>query len=654
MAHAMYQAFENETYKAEESERPSNIYSNEMASVICPQESRRDRGDHAHLNSESSLTPLISSESPGGELLVDKDNCGNRKDLDMLSLTKRNGPERSVSVNSEGGMPLPPAPHSKPQPRVFSKKAKGVSGDPMPIPGSQKRSQDRLRSHDSGVEPELWEMSPKGSGDFSVQAASLTPSASPPDLSFSRDFDQDSSLENIPGTACPYLTPIDPDEPEHQSNGSFSERVAGGPSSPVTEPSFGSLTRRENGEPHHIRFDSGVGDSDSERSSKRVRTTSDAPSSIASSSYPRLRLSTHYEQHYEDIDAYRKYIRPENTASTSQPKPSNGVAHNGLPAGAPRVNIQGVTNTDSDDHTHRAAVQRFAQRPYLDPRNASLPHTYSPLDMNRYANQTKSETVKPAHSVKTRGFCCCLVTVLVLIFFMTSAALSLGIYLLIKDGETTSTVTISPSVNTVITNSSGQVQIVDDLQETLASLQTDVDRFKRENAALKSELDKLKSHVTNEVQPLYRELTLLTTQQRDTVASMRVLENHLTTAIANISLTPGPQGPTGVANFSLCEHRFLSEIKASSPRYTTDTRYLPDDSDLQNLFVLFAYCDKKGATGTQLKRQTVTVSNVEYYKYKCVCSGQVSGEVSTVCTVHAIVCPTLQGASVAQWITNPP
>lgn len=629
MANLVFNSFENEAYGFEESghtleELTKGDYG--MTSDTDQDESNGGARRLASLQSSNSLAPLLTRESPVPVF--------NSARFETVEMPQSGTISTQSSLVSNGNLSPPPLPHFKSHPRVFSKKGKGLDQGSVPIPGPRTRpALDITRS----PEEEGWEMSARDSTDSGLRSGSLESPSSPQEWCFSRQFDIDRREEE---EGCSYLKPLESPTLTQPESGefTFSENNVCSPTDSRREftPPFRDTV--ELGQ--NRRFDSGIGDSDSEHgSSRRKRTASEAPSSTsASSSYPRLaRLSTHPEQHYEDIDAYKKYVMPDKSETLENMRPANGSVLQGR-SQLPVVNISGVTHTESRDHASATTTQSHPMvRPYLDPRTASLPHTYSHLENNGYMIGPKV-----VESDKTRSCCCGLVIVLVLIFVMSAAALSVGIYLVIND-ELESSSTSTNQVGTLgSSNNSGLAKTLSMLEEKIAELQKDLVDLQRENTNLKADLGRIKDDVSNEVQPLYKEVSYLRNTQRDTNQSMTVIENRLTSRIDNISLTPGPQGPVGVANFSLCLLKSSAQSADSSNVSPTISPLLPNDRDIQDHVAIFAYCTMTGAQKVQLEFERSLRPTISDIQYKCVCTGTESGVSRTRCEVNAILCPKQQ------------
>ncbi|KAK3774922.1 hypothetical protein RRG08_007277 [Elysia crispata] len=557
--------------------------------------SNTDSGSHARLESFNSLAPLLSSDNS-------ETDFSSRLETDTMPQEGFNPTQNTMVINSS--ISQPPQPHSKSQPRVFSKKTKGITQKPVPIlPTRNRGGLDLSRSRDS----EGWEMSPKGRTDSDLRSGPPESPTSPPVWCLSSQFDDDPSQEE---QSCSYLKPIDSPISEHPGMFPFADNHPGSPEAHTGDLMANFQDKGDKGESR--RFDSGIGDSECELASQRTRTISDSPSlASAQSSYPRLsRMVTHYEQHYEDIDAYKKCRNGSNGAR----RPANGMVPHGVPR-LPGMNISGITNGESNDHDTPIATsqQNCVVRPYTDARTGSLPHTYSHLETNGFTIHPKTK-----NSVEIKSWWCCLLFGLVLVFLMSASALGLGIYLLLNDSREFSSASVGTSESSRSKNTSGLAQSVNVLEGIIGDLQKDVTYLKKENANLSAELAQITDNVKNKIQPLFIELSHLRITQRDTIQSISAMDDRLTTEIANISLTPGPQGPVGVADFSLCIFRSNSESAVASNRYPTESQYTPTDQEVQDYVAIFAYCSMKGAQTKQLEIKGTGSASISGKQYRCV------------------------------------
>ncbi|GFS00035.1 hypothetical protein ElyMa_002806400 [Elysia marginata] len=575
MAGLVFHAFENETYEFGEGGHTLDEFKNRnyrMTNNTDLVDSANEKRQHAHDQSSNSLAPLLASGSPEPDF-----SAGFETNI----MPQSGNISVQGSLKSNGGFSPPPLPHTKSQPRVFSKKGKGV-----PIPDPRARGAlDMSRSSDS----EGWEMSVQESVDSGLRGESLGSPTSPPDWCLPGHFDLDESQEV---QSCSYLKPIDSPTPTQLGMFSFTENNAGSPTSPSSESTFPFQDRGESGRSR--RFDSGIGGGEFEQGgSRRTRTTSDAPSSTsASSSYPRLsRLATHPEQHYEDIDAYRKYVQPDKSDLAETRRPANGVlSREG--SHMPKMNISGVTNAESQDHVIATRIQQIV---YIDSKTLLQNTTKCISNHKVHIDEHESS------SIPASGF----------------------------------------------GNNTGSVKSLDGLEKRIADLQKNLENLEKENSNLKADLEKIKGDVRGEVQPLYKEVAHLRITQRDTVQSITEMDDRLTSGIANISLTPGPQGPVGLADFSTCIFQSIAQHAVASDGEPTNSPYVPLAGTIEDPVVIFAYCSMSGAQTKQLdvsagKGGGPSNRPIPELRYRCVCRGTVTGQSNTKCQVNAIVCPKLQ------------
>ncbi|CAG5127408.1 unnamed protein product [Candidula unifasciata] len=412
-----------------------------------------------------------------------------------------------------------------------------------------------------------------------------------------------------------YLTPTDP--PAYVDSGldySSTDFHSIG-----SETSTHSIHKR-GGRPFQ-RFDSGVGDCESVRGSSSVRFSTSPTCSTNSVSSPRL--STQYEQQYEDIDQYHRTHQHQNHVPQrrSTDKMKTDSVRNGLPQ-LPQVDISGVTNSDSEDTDPaiNSSVAEIISHPMHDPRIGSLPHTYMPLNTTNHP----MDSIKAA---KAPRISCWIIVFLIIILIISVTALCLSIYTFVSKPVISQTLALERSGNSSIIDQS-------DFDSALVSLQQKVEDLIKENAALKESLLHQQNNLTNFIEQKVKELS---SNQEHLSSTLQQIEAKFDSEIANISLTPGPQGPPGVANFSLCVTRSILRSAPASSSALTETSYLPTDTELQDYFVTFAYCTYEGASGAHLEMQLDPTIN--RYKYRCRCWGQTTGVAQTLCKTIIWMCP---------------
>ncbi|BFZ07708.1 hypothetical protein BsWGS_10747 [Bradybaena similaris] len=417
-----------------------------------------------------------------------------------------------------------------------------------------------------------------------------------------------------------YLTPTDP-PPYVDSCLDYS--TTDFPSSSIgSETSTNSFHKRE-GRPFQ-RFDSGVADCESVRGSSSAPFGTSPSCSTNSVSSPRL--STQYEQQYEDIDQYhRTHDHHQQQHRVPQRRSTDKLKTDSVRSDLPRlpqVDISGVTHSDSEDNDpiSNSSMAGIISHPMHDPRTGSLPHTYMPLNATKHP----MELMKPR---KTQRISCWIVVSLVFVLVISLTALGLSIYVLVSKPESSESTALEDYGNISITEHS-------DFNSIMSNLQQKVDHLIKENAALKEALLHQENNLTFFIE---QKVTELSSHQANLSSTLQLMEGRFDTEIANISLTPGPQGPPGVANFSLCITRSILRSAPASSSALTETSYLPSDTELQNYFVTFAYCTYEGATGAHLETQANNSTN--RYKYRCRCWGQVSGSSQTLCKTIIWMCP---------------
>ncbi|XP_012940587.1 uncharacterized protein LOC101863829 isoform X3 [Aplysia californica] len=423
----------------------------------------------------------------------------------------------------------------------------------------------------------------------------------------------------------PYLTPSDPPFYMESSFSSLNDY----PQSPTSEASGFSDNLKMRGR-RSQRFDSGVEDCDSLRGSKTGLASSMPAATSSASSYPRL--STHYEQHYEDIDQYRGNNKPIQRSSTDKTALSNDFRTPNELLRLPQVNIAGITHSDSEDgdHIQPASIAEMVSCPTRGQQTSNR-EVYSPSESHLYSPLEGHKPVPLGTSSSPgRGACCCLAFALLILFCISMAALGISIYLLLnnQNGNEARALPSTFSTSSIPSVSS---------DNTLQQLKEEINLLKAENYELRELVRDHKLNLSLKIQPLEQDVSYLVSKQDNFSSTLHSVETRLETQIAEISLKPGPQGRPGVANFSLCSfHQFIKSAPSSSSRFT-DTDYYPNEEILNKTFVIFAYCSYNGATSVQLESKKVS----EHYQYRCVCRGY-AGETLTRCGIHYWACPREQ------------
>ncbi|CAL1530513.1 unnamed protein product [Lymnaea stagnalis] len=459
---------------------------------------------------------------------------------------------------------------------------------------------------------------------------------------------QDEDYENDPSS---YLTPKDP--PSYERTFAYDSTVGG------VDGGHGVTDVKTSRVPFK-RFDSGVEDCVPDRGSNSTTLSNSLSETYHFMASPRL--STAPEQHYEDIDMYSK-----NKASASQPKPrssidkfsmNNGTAGNMNSRPLPQVNSSATRSlSDSEDHQLilETSIAETVSHPLTQPElrhnslAMTLPHTYSQL-----MSHTNNYTLKEMPQETPRSHCR-FIAALVFIFITSAMALSLSIYVLINSpGQSVSSERPShPSIH------------AEDLKQNLSRLQQEMVSLKEENKYLKDQLeaqknntwfienkylkDQLEAQKNNTwfienkylkdqmeaqknntwfIESLQQEIGQLSSQQRNMML-------NISQEIANISLTPGPQGHPGVVNFSMCRNESSQHVAVASPVLGIETDYIPEGDKVKDNFVIFAYCTYTPGTNGMLEMSP------HGDQYRCVCQGQAKNKTHSHCSIFIWVCPKI-------------
>lgn len=105
--------------------------------------------------------------------------------------------------------------------------------------------------------------------------------------------------------------------------------------------------------------------------------------------------------------------------------------------------------------------------------------------------------------------------------------------------------------------------------------------------------------------------------------------------LSTISKMPGPQGPRGVGDLTLCFMKNVTERSRSGPGTSTTTQRLPTDADLQKHVAMFATCSVDGGLYQHLSVYQTNNS----VKFSCTCSGEINGIEYRVCKLYILLCP---------------
>ncbi|KAH9488732.1 hypothetical protein Btru_059457 [Bulinus truncatus] len=435
----------------------------------------------------------------------------------------------------------------------------------------------------------------------------------PPSYRQGRADDAKCERENYQNDPSAYLTPT---ESVHYS-GSFFDYPQEKANAGAVE---GEQIRSQNTRVMFGRFDSGV-DCATERGSSST-TFSNNPSES-----PRFRPTSHLEQHYEDIDTYsrdREGPRGCDTRLNGKSSMSNGSCMKGVNTRPlPKVNIARRNDPDSDDSdpilntsiAETVSCSLNDQNLSPDQRLATLPHTYSSLNID-----TPSYPAGKGASKKRsrRSSCAVFLAPIVIVFLISLAAMGLSVYVLISGRNNSETSLSSQDTHTVH-------QLLDDLKKQMLKLE-------HENAALKKQVAE-QTVIFQHIEPLQSHIKSLYSQNQNLTDTLQSIKDEIAENISSIQIHPGPQGPPGIVNFSLCRNETKSSSAPTHSILPTISEYLPSEADTKRFFVTFAYCTHFGASESQL------YYNVDTGQYRCDCRGLFGNFSRTTCTVHAWMCP---------------
>lgn len=107
--------------------------------------------------------------------------------------------------------------------------------------------------------------------------------------------------------------------------------------------------------------------------------------------------------------------------------------------------------------------------------------------------------------------------------------------------------------------------------------------------------------------------------------------------ITNISLTPGPRGPPGVGNFSMCSYTSSTSYQKLPGPYST-TSWQPSNEELKVSIVMSAMCGVIGGNQQFVEAKEINATTVQY---RCRCDGSVDGYDRRACKIHLVLCPRL-------------
>ncbi|CAG5132919.1 unnamed protein product [Candidula unifasciata] len=235
-------------------------------------------------------------------------------------------------------------------------------------------------------------------------------------------------------------------------------------------------------------------------------------------------------------------------------------------------------------------------------------HTYL-----QFSSKSSSNTIQQCTSLSRVN--CWIVVSLTATLIISMTALSLSIYELASVSANTRHISLN------LTKSLGEMSIT-------------VNDLIQENEVFKGALESQKTNVTLLTED---KMNHAWTQFENLKLVIESFSDKFDDRIANLSLTPGPQGDPGTVNYSLCVNESVSASAPASATVRTETSLLPSMTDIQNYFVTFAYCTYSGATDVNL--DSLKDNTTQRQRYRCKCWGQVSGVNQTVCSVFVWMCP---------------
>ncbi|KAL8610430.1 hypothetical protein ACOMHN_035147 [Nucella lapillus] len=366
------------------------------------------------------------------------------------------------------------------------------------------------------------------------------------------------------------------------------------PQLPAFPASFG-LPLQSSGAPraHQLypRADSGI-ESDGPRS----------PTSLAPPSLTANTANPHASTLYEYIDPKDVHVesepndvRQENTHEESR---SSGVSS------ATTMAYSGNVLSDTEDGTNNASRRR------VNPMYEALHQSATRL----YAETCHCKTQSPAHR-QLRYLWCAFIALIAVVIFL-SCVLAVLLFMLLPDIRTN----VRDQDDRIQLLETGYRKLLIENQELLQIFSTN---YSTSDVSLAASMVERISQLNSSVWTFGSQL--------------QDLQVHTQQQIANISLTPGPQGPPGVGNLSLCSYASYTSYQRIPGPFST-TAWKPPTDELRNNLVMSAMCGVIGGTQQFVEAQETNPNSVQY---RCRCDGSVDGYDRRACKIHLVTCPRL-------------
>ncbi|KAL3874114.1 hypothetical protein ACJMK2_037174 [Sinanodonta woodiana] len=327
-----------------------------------------------------------------------------------------------------------------------------------------------------------------------------------------------------------------------------------------------------------------------------------------------------YGHQYEELPGNRKSVKkyPDLTNDSRSEHQSSG----------------GTTDIQSETDDTAVIVHQQEKRKRVNPlyeaMTQSVPSLYNQVKINQ-ESKLKKEIF-------------CLRMIVIILFFVCTVSLAVSCYIIIQahsqNGEKRKGI-FTPQIEELRENYSHLQGKFSSLQELLFT-NTSMDAL----SLIMNKLSWLENITVANITSLRTELhdvsrqIPLTNERLDTVYQnitdlLSFMDTKIQAQLLNISKMPGPQGPSGVGNMSMCSYRNITQMAIASSVSSIVMTWQPSILSLKTEVVMFAGCSVVGGTLANLESQALTDNIVQY---RCVCSGTTS-EKYTKCYIHLWTCP---------------
>ncbi|KAK3595965.1 hypothetical protein CHS0354_032479 [Potamilus streckersoni] len=327
-----------------------------------------------------------------------------------------------------------------------------------------------------------------------------------------------------------------------------------------------------------------------------------------------------YGHQYEELPGNRKSIKkyPDSTNDSRSEHQSSG----------------GTTDIQSETDDTVVIVHQQEKRKRVNPlyeaMTQSVPSLYNQVKINQ-ESKLKKEIF-------------CLRLAVITLFFVCCISLAVSCYIIIQaqsqNGENRKEI-FTPQMEKLKDNYSHLEGKFSSLQELLFT-NTSMDAL----SLIMNKLSWLENITLANITSLRTELhdvsrqLPFTNERLDTVYQnithlLSLMDLKIQAQLLNISKMPGPQGPSGVGNLSMCGYRNITQMALASSISSIVMTWQPSIMTLKTEIVMFAACSVAGGTLANLETQAITENLVQY---RCVCSGT-NSEQYTKCYIHLWTCP---------------